>query len=183
MVNKQNKSDEILERFNHTFDKWINALDDYTLEALQSRPSPSEWSLGQVYMHLIADTDFYTDQIRGCLASNGADNDKGMPNFAIAIFANNAFPDVQLNNPNNDINSPQPQSVEKTKAEMQRIRDAINNICAQHDLANVAGKTGHPGFGYFTAIEWLQFGEMHTRHHLRQKQRIDESLANYREQE
>lgn len=182
MVSEQNKTSGILARFNQTFDVWINALDDYTLGQLLARPSPTEWSLGQVYMHLIADTDFYIDQVRGCLASNGADSDKGMPNFAIAIFANDAFPEARLNNPNNDINSPQPESVGQTRADMLRIRDEINSICADHDLAKVDGKAGHPGFGYFTAIEWLQFGEMHTRHHLRQKQRIDEALANHLKQ-
>ena len=38
------------------------------------------------------------------------------------------------------------------------------------------GKTKHPGLGYFSAEEWLQFAEMHFRHHLRQKKRIDEFL-------
>ena len=27
------------------------------------------------------------------------------------------------------------------------------------------GKTKHPGLNYFTAKEWLQFAEMHLRHH------------------
>jgi hypothetical protein len=38
------------------------------------------------------------------------------------------------------------------------------------------GKTKHPGLGYFSAHEWLQFADMHFRHHLRQKKRIDDFL-------
>jgi hypothetical protein len=37
-------------------------------------------------------------------------------------------------------------------------------------------KTKHPGFHYLNAIEWLQFIEMHFRHHLKQKKRIDKYL-------
>jgi hypothetical protein len=36
------------------------------------------------------------------------------------------------------------------------------------------GKTKHPGSNYFTAKEWLQFAEIHLRHHLKQKKRIDD---------
>jgi hypothetical protein len=38
------------------------------------------------------------------------------------------------------------------------------------------GKTKHPGLGFFNANEWLQFAEMHLRHHLKQKERIEEFL-------
>jgi hypothetical protein len=38
------------------------------------------------------------------------------------------------------------------------------------------GKSRHPGLGYFNAGEWLRFIEMHMRHHLRQKERIDAFL-------
>jgi len=38
------------------------------------------------------------------------------------------------------------------------------------------GKSKHPGLGYFSAEEWLQFAEMHFRHHLTQKKLIDNYL-------
>ncbi|HEV9036934.1 MAG TPA: hypothetical protein VGQ51_09945 [Puia sp.] len=39
------------------------------------------------------------------------------------------------------------------------------------------GKTRHPGLHYFNSLEWLQFAEMHMRHHFRQKKRIDACLT------
>jgi len=38
------------------------------------------------------------------------------------------------------------------------------------------GKSKHPGLGFFSASEWFQFAEMHLRHHLKQKERIDRFL-------
>ena len=38
------------------------------------------------------------------------------------------------------------------------------------------GKAKHPGLNYLNASEWLQFADMHMRHHLRQKKRIDDFL-------
>jgi hypothetical protein len=44
------------------------------------------------------------------------------------------------------------------------------------DFSSGRGKAGHPGLGYFSAAEWLQFAEMHLRHHFRQKERLDVAL-------
>ncbi len=38
---------------------WITALDQYTLAGLQAKPTPTSWSIGQMYIHLIQDTRFY----------------------------------------------------------------------------------------------------------------------------
>jgi hypothetical protein len=38
------------------------------------------------------------------------------------------------------------------------------------------GKTKHPGLHYFNADEWLQFADMHFRHHVKQKKKIDDFL-------
>jgi hypothetical protein len=38
-------------------------------------------------------------------------------------------------------------------------------------------KTAHPAFGFLNAREWFHLIEMHFRHHLRQKKRLDRFLA------
>jgi hypothetical protein len=35
------------------------------------------------------------------------------------------------------------------------------------------GKSEHPVFGFLNGFEWLQYSEMHMRHHLKQKQKIE----------
>ena len=52
----------------------------------------------------------------------------------------------------------------------------MNDAAAQIENNKSRGKTKHPGFNYFNAIEWLQFAEMHLRHHLKQKERIEKNL-------
>jgi hypothetical protein len=38
------------------------------------------------------------------------------------------------------------------------------------------GKTAHPAFGFLDAFEWFQLIEIHFRHHLRLKNRLDKFL-------
>jgi hypothetical protein len=60
---------------------------------------------------------------------------------------------------------------------LKAIKNGVNELYATVDFATSIGKTEHPGFLFFTALEWLRFAEMHMRHHLRQKKRIDDKLV------
>lgn len=181
---------QLLQRFNDTVGQWIGYLDDYTLEMLQQPPRTGSWSLGQVYIHIINDTRYFVQQMKESLKSP-ADDDKEMHPAAKTMLRNNAFPDRMIEGPATHTPIPQPDSKERLSKGLVSIRDAVNDLFADANVAgsnvaevnvaevNVAaatGKTAHPGLGYFTSLEWLQFAEMHMRHHFRQKKRIDEQL-------
>lgn len=169
------KTAALLAQFNKTIDIWIHHLNDYTLEMLCSRPGEKSWSLGQVYLHIIADTTWFVEQMQDCLLLSNANSEQEMHEYAKVIFANNAFPDASLENPFNDPDSRQPLNKEELLQGLTDIKQEVNALYAiDHPQAN--GKTEHPGFHFFNSMEWLQFAEMHMRHHLRQKQRIDEQL-------
>ena len=169
----------LLEQFNHTIQQWIDQLDNYSIEMLCQRPQADAWSLGQVYIHIMEDTTFYLEQMKVALASENRYAEKSMHSRARAMFENNGFPDMVLENPFNDINLRPPQSKDELLQGLASIKDEVNQLFRHIDLSTAKGKTEHPGFAFFDAFEWLQFGEMHMRHHLRQKRRIDERLFPY----
>ncbi len=162
-------------------DVWINALKDYSLEALQRKPSPDSWSLGQLYNHLIGDTTFYLEQAIVAAASDDYQNETKIA-VARSMFANNSFPAEQLKgDPSND-NIRQPSSKTELFEQVTQLRTQIKKVYTQIATRNSTGKSLHPGFGYFSAEEWMQFADMHFRHHLRQKNRIDSFLTSQRMQ-
>jgi hypothetical protein len=169
------KADMLRRQFNETIGQWIAWLDDYTLHRLHQRPHEKCWSLGQVYMHIIDETAYFVEQATACLNKN-ANNKKGMHEDAADMFAKNGFPDALLDSPTNDLNMDQPESKEQILNNLLSIREAVNKLYASFDLSKATGKIKHPGLLYFNAREWLQFAEMHMRHHFRQKKRIDEKL-------
>ncbi len=170
-----NKTAVLLEQFNKTIDIWIYHLNDYTLDMLCRKPGENCWSLGQVYLHIIADTAWFVEQMQDCLLLSNANSEMEMHENAKAIFANNGFPDALLENPSNDPDSRQPRDKEELLQGLTDIKLEVNALYAiDHPQAD--GKTEHPGFHFFNSMEWLQFAEMHMRHHLRQKRRIDEKL-------
>jgi hypothetical protein len=91
------------------------------------------------------------------------------------MLSNNTFPDRQLENPAN-AGLRQPISKEELLYGLRSILQEVKDITTTTDLSQATGKTEHPAFGYFTALEWLQWAAMHMRHHFRQKIRIDSIL-------
>jgi hypothetical protein len=51
-----------------------NELEPYNFTQLCAKPSAAAWSLEQLYMHLISDTNFYIEQIKICVSANDFPN-------------------------------------------------------------------------------------------------------------
>lgn len=167
-------SEFLLQQFNSTIDKWIGFLDLYSFELLCRIPSEGSWSLGQVYVHIISETEYYLQQIE--LSAWTTDNaDKEMHEDAKKMFVANSFPDMLLDSPTN-VGTQQPGSKEALLQSLLFIKKEVDKLYNSFDVGKSIGKTKHPGLLFFSSLEWLQFAEMHIRHHLRQKQRIDEKL-------
>lgn len=163
------------DNLNHTINFWIAQLQHYSFNQLCAKPAPQSWSLGQMYMHLISDTNFYIDQINECIKSNDNATEEATA-AGKTMLLNNSFPDEIIEGNPANAYLPQPNSKEQLTSDLHQIKLAVQNINKQIINGAVAGKTKHPGLGYFGVNDWLQFADMHFRHHLRQKKRIDDFL-------
>lgn len=161
--------------FNHVFDLWITALAHYDFPQLCAKPAVNSWSLGQVYMHLITDTNYFLEQIKICIATNDNEGEQASPDAKI-LFLNNEFPDVKIEGAPGNLDIPQPRNKEQLMDGLLNLKNEMNKVALQINTTPFKGKTKHPGLNYFNAADWLLFAEMHIRHHFRQKKRIDEFL-------
>lgn len=94
-----------------------------------------------------------------------------------AMLKNNSFPNEKIEGDPSDAVIPQPKGKEELAIGLLSLKDELSKLQLLMPNATFYGKTKHPGLDYFNATEWLQFTDMHFRHHLRQKKRIDEFLA------
>lgn len=92
------------------------------------------------------------------------------------MFSNNDFPNAQIEGASTNSLIPQPENKEQLKRLLKNVKEEMNKTVTSISNSSFKGKTKHPGLSYFSADEWLQFAEMHFRHHLRQKKRIDNFL-------
>jgi DinB superfamily len=169
----------LIEDFNRTIGIWITALEAYNCDQLTARPSSTSWSIGQVYMHLLDDTSYYIEQIKSCVMNNDHASEQPTSEGKIMLL-NNDFPDEILEGAPSNAYMPQPESKEQLVADVLNLKTAMNSAATLISKSSFHGKARHPGLGYFSADEWLQFADMHFRHHLRQKKRIDTFLEGIR---
>jgi hypothetical protein len=164
-----------IENFNQTIDTWIADLQQYSIDDLTAKPGPTSWSMGQLYKHLISETQFYISRIKVCVLSN-RNSSQEMTTEGKEMFRNNCFPDERLLGAPSNSRIPQPNNKEELVEELIALRMAMNNAEVSMKETVFNGKAKHPGLAYLSASEWLQFADMHMRHHLRQMRRIDDFL-------
>ncbi len=157
--------------FRKTIDIWIKDIDELSFEQLCKKPAQNSWSLGQVCMHLTAATDYFLEQAGICLSNNENCKETMKPN-AKAMFRDKEFPNERIEGPPSNNFTPQPTSKEEILSSFAKIKESIVQLEDQVLTSTYKGKTKHLGLDYFSATEWLQFAEMHFRHHFRQRDRI-----------
>src|ERR1700730_1234537 len=143
----------LIEHFNYTIDIWIKELEQYDFMQLSVKPSPNSWSLGQVYMHLIDETNYYIEQIKICLSTNDNAIEEASPD-AKTMFLNNEFPDEIIQGPATNSFIPPPDSKEQLMSCLMNLKDEIKNVELLITKSQFKGKTKHPGLKYFSADEW-----------------------------
>lgn len=157
--------------FNRTIDIRIKDVEQNSFEQICTKPSENSWSLAQVCVHLIDSANYFLEQVAICVSNNENANEEMAPN-AKTMFLNNEFPNDVIEEPSSNDNTRQPDAKEEVLNSFAKIKEAISYSETQISKSIFKGKTKHPGLKYFSANEWLQFADMHFRHHLRQNNRI-----------
>jgi hypothetical protein len=159
------------EHFNQVLNKWISDLDQLSLAQLVINPSIDSWSMGQLYNHMLSETKHYFEQIRICLSTNDNMNEEASAEGKIMLY-NDSFPDERIQGAPSHAPIPQPENTEQLRDGLIQLQNEMNSLTFEISQTNYQGKSRHPGLNYFSAAEWLQFAEMHFRHHEKQKLRI-----------
>jgi len=169
---------EIFYQFEKTARLWLVSLNDYTEEQFARKPE-EPWSIGQVYFHLVVGTErFHLRACRKCLEHRAEvmEGGKTMPGKIVFLFG--SFPPAKIRVPPSDDYTPkQPLSRAEMREGLLKLIETMRTLAPQIAHASPVQKWKHPALGMLNAEEWYRLIEMHFRHHLRQKKRLDKFLA------
>lgn len=159
---------------------YLNELDRFDMEELTRKPEEEAWSLGQMYMHLInAALRLHLRNVHACAASaEGVVTEGEKSESGKAAFSNQAIPPIRIQVPPSPAYTPpQPVSKDQIREGLLNVLDEMKRTEPVVHTAPVDHKIVHPGFGALNADEWFMLVEMHYRHHLRQKERLEVFLT------
>jgi hypothetical protein len=180
------QAEKVYKKFLDTAKYYLKELDFYGKNQFKYKPSEKEWSIGQVYDHLINGTHAYhLKQVANCLAKTGG-SDKGDKKFKGKIlFLLKGFPSIRIKGvAANEYHPSQPESTVIMKDQLYRFVKVMNQTAKDIDAAGILTyKVAHPSLGMLNADEWFMLIEMHFRHHLKQKARLDEIVRSYKKEE
>lgn len=164
-----------LRGFKEVYKVWFEALKGYSEEEITENGTVDDWSIGQVYLHLINSTlQFHGKQIEVCVESkNNAAKRKNFKGFMVYTILGK-FPPVKIRVPASDEYTPvAPVSKKEVEEGLIKVLEMME-VWSELLASDLGGKTPHPGFGYLSAKEWFRLIPMHWAHHLRQKKEIDQ---------
>ncbi|MGG4145175.1 DinB family protein [Paenibacillus algorifonticola] len=158
-------------------------LELFTLEQLQKKPSEAEWSIGQVYVHLINSAIYMQlSSAEQCLSGESPASDspsdstsemKERKERKNAIYAEGSLPPIRIHvDPSPGYTPIQPSSKEELVQGMGEVLRRMKELEPALAGAPEHRTIPHPGFGDMNAKEWFLLIEMHFRHHLRQLERL-----------
>lgn len=153
-----------------------NELSRYTSEQLYHVPGEGIWSIGQMYDHIILVAHEYLNNVEICASSQEA-RALGKTPKGEQLFKDGGFPPIKIRLPDN-MNAPPNNSDSKEKLErrMEEVIERLKYWGARLLSIDPKYKVEHGGFGWLNATEWYELVEMHTRHHLRQKEELESYL-------
>jgi hypothetical protein len=165
-------------QFEKTARLWLVSLNDYTEEQFARQPSATQWSIGQVYHHLVVGTEnFYLRACRKCLEHRGEIIEGGKTFPGKIVFLLGGFLPVKIHVPASAEYTPkQPQNRAEMREGLRELIETMRALAPQLDHVSPVQKWKHPALGMLDAVEWYHLIEMHFRHHLRQKARLDKFL-------
>ncbi|MGO4108701.1 DinB family protein [Paenibacillus sp. YAF4_2] len=167
---------EALQAFEAAVERYIDELGDFSMGQLLAKPSEDEWSIGQMYVHLIQSArNMHLHNVDQCIAGNDAvsvgteeKTENGKKAFELG-----SFPPIRIRVPASPQYTPQqPESKEQLIEGLQGVLERMRRTEPALAQAPQENTIPHPNFGALNAAEWFFLVEMHYRHHFLQLERL-----------
>ncbi len=173
---------KLYSKFEAITNRYIQALDNYTMEELLRQPAEHSWSLGQVYIHIATANKYFLGKNAEACAK-GEDvltNGKGKNKWGWLVFTLGMFPPMKVKMPKKATGGTepiQPESKEQIVLKLQENLELFKRIEELVVNAPKNNKKKYPFLGYLNAKEWYSIAIFHMKHHLRQQKNLDKFLG------
>lgn len=116
---------EALQRFEETVQVYLQELDGFSMEELQYRQAEDEWSIGQMYQHLIQSAlVMHLRNMEQCLNPNGGAGASAARKTreGAAVFEQGSFPPIRIQVP------PSPQYTPEQPATKEQLIQGLETV-------------------------------------------------------
>jgi len=171
----------VLNSFESSVERYLAELNLLDMEQLNRKTDEEEWSIGQMYVHLIQSALFmHLHNMEQCLVHSEpmVNANKGKTELGERVFEQEQFPPIRIKVPASPLYTPKsPENVEQLIEGLHRVTEGMRDMEAVLRQSPVTDKVIHPSLGALNAQEWFLLIEMHYRHHFLQLERLKTKLG------
>lgn len=164
---------DVLKSFELTVGRYLTELTKLDVAKLHRKLNEEDWSIGQMYVHLIQSAFMHLNNAENCLSGSELTLNpvKEKTEQGKIVFKLDQFPAVRIKVPAS-LNPQPPESREYLVEGLKSVVERMRNTESVLHQVSVSNKILHPAFGALDAKEWFLLIEMHYRHHFLQLDRL-----------
>jgi len=166
------KTNEVLAAINQALDEYRERLDTIPDELFTQKPPDGGWSYAEVYSHILQADLGSSIAMERCINGTVEPGKKGLNWLGRLFFMFNRFPPIKSPAP---AGAPTAKKIDKEEARnlIIKCRTRLHDISQKLDGFSKHNRIKHPRLGMLDAWHWYKFILIHTRHHLKQLDRLD----------
>ncbi len=159
-------------------DIYRERLDTIPDEIFNVTPPGGGWSYGEVYSHILQADIGSTIAIEKCTLNSCVPTSKGRSLIGMMVLSFGRFPPIKVKMPKSVGDKIPVKNISKEEARnlIIKCRKRINDVTPLIHDTSKHNKVNHPRLGMLNARQWLKFILIHSKHHLKQLNRIQKKF-------
>ncbi|MDB5025519.1 MAG: DinB family protein [Mucilaginibacter sp.] len=160
------------------FDIYRSRLDTIPDDLFNVTPPGGGWSYAEVYCHILQADLGSSLALEKCTLSSCKPTSKGRSLLGLFVLTLGRFPPVRVKVPQAIAVKTPVKSISKEEARnlLIKCRKRINEVTPLIYASSPYCKIKHPRLGMLNAGQWLKFMLIHSKHHLKQLDRIQKKF-------
>ena len=151
----------------------LDAIPDNQFNA---KPPQGGWSYAEVYSHILQSNLASLIAVEKCINGTSQIDDKRLGWLAWLIFLTGKFPPFKFKVPKELESIMANISKEEARNLLIKLKNRVDQLAPAISKSSTFSKVKHPRLGLLNAKQWLKFITVHTRHHLKQLDRLNKEF-------
>jgi hypothetical protein len=165
-------------KIEEVFDIYRNRLDTIPDDLFMVTPPGCGWSYSEVYCHILQANLGSGIALEKCMMKSCIPTSKGRSLLGVMVLTFGRFPPVRVKTPKILAEKNPVKNITKEEARnlLIKCRKRINDLAPLIHNSSKHQRIKHPRLGMLNAREWLNFILIHSKHHLKQLDRVEKKL-------
>ena len=165
-------------KIDEVFDIYRSRLDTIPDDLFMVTPPGGGWSCAEVYCHILQANLGSSIAVEKCMMKSCIPTNKGRSMIGFMVLTFSRFPPFKVKTPKELAERSPVKNITREEAKnlLIKCRKRISELVPLIHNSSKHQRIKHPRLGMLNARQWLKFILIHSKHHLKQLDRVEKKL-------